>query len=200
MAAITISRQLGSLDAEVTQAIARRLGYRVVCREIINRAALQAGVPEMALATIDDLGLLSLRPSAAARQAYTEAVANIVQQLADEGNVVIVGRAGQAILKQRPDVLHVRLMAPAPVRAGRVARQQSIPLAAAHAQVAASDRNRRTYLRTYYHVQWDDDELYDLVVNTGRLAPDAAAELICQALHRLLQASGHAILPAKERS
>jgi len=200
MAAITISRQLGSLDADVAQAIAHRLGYRVVCREIINQAASRAGVPEMALATIDDLGLLGLRPSLAARRAYNEAVRSVLEQLADEGNVVIVGRAGQVILKDRADVLHVRLMAPVAMRAARVARQQNIPLAAALAQVEASDRTRRSYLRSYYHVRWDDPEMYDLVVNTQRLAPAAAAELICQALARLPQASGQHTARSKERS
>jgi cytidylate kinase len=199
MAAITISRQLGSLDAEVTQAIARRLGWRVVCREIINRAALQAGAPEMALATIDDLGLLGLHPSPEARQAYKTAVSAIVVQLANDGGVVIVGRAGQAILRRRPDVLHVRLMASFAARALRVARQQQILLTAAAAQVEASDRSRRAYLRTYYHLRWDDDALYDLVINTERLPADAAAELICRALDGLVQASDQRARQAEER-
>lgn len=187
MAAITISRQLGSLDTDITQAIAQRLGYRVVWQEIINQAALQAGVPEVALATIDDLGLLGLRPSATARRAYHEAVRRIIGELAEKGNVVIVGRAGQVILKDRPDVLHVKIMAPASLRAERIAHQQKIPLDAAQAQVEASDRARRNYLRRYYHARWDDPQLYDLVINTARLTPSAAADLICQALSGLLQ-------------
>ena len=188
MAAITISRQMGSLGRDVARVVAARLGYRMVWREVINQAALQAGMPEVALATIDELGLLGLRPSSQARRAYHDAVRRVIEALAATGNVVIVGRAGQVILRDRPDVLHVKVMAPASLRAGRVARTQNIPLAAAQAQVQASDRARRNYLRRYYQARWDDPELYDLIINTARLTPESAADLVCRALRQLQQA------------
>jgi cytidylate kinase len=185
MAAITISRQLGSMGTDAAHVVARTLGWRVVWRELINQAALKAGLPEVALATIDELGLLGLHPSAEARRAYHEAVRQVIEGLAAEGNVVIVGRAGQVILKDRPAVLHVQVMAPAALRAERIARTQNIALAAAQAQIQASDRARRNYLRRYYHARWDDPELYDLIVNTARLTPEAAAGLICRAFQHL---------------
>jgi cytidylate kinase len=182
MATITISRELGSLGTEVAQAVADRLHFRRVWRDVINEAARRAGDPEVALATIDDLGLLGLRPSRQARQAYLDAVEQVITELAAEGGVVIVGRAGQVILRGRPDVLHVRVMAPAELRAERIARAHNLSMAAAQAQVEASDRARRNYLRQYYRVRWDDPELYDLIINTERLTPKSAADLICQAL------------------
>jgi cytidylate kinase len=182
MTAITISRQLGSLGDEVAQEIGKRLKFRVVCRELINQSAIRAGAPEMALAMIDDLGLLGLRPTREARQSYHQAVQTVLTELADAGEVVIVGRAGQVILHDRPDVIHVKVMAPAGLRAERLVRDQSITLAAAQAQVTASDRARRNYLQRYYHVRWDDPELYDLILNTARLDPLQAACLVCQAL------------------
>ncbi|MCD6290689.1 MAG: cytidylate kinase-like family protein [Anaerolineae bacterium] len=188
MATITISRQLGSLGNQVAQAAAQRLGYRVIWREVINQAARRAGAPEVALATTDDLGLLGLRPSPKARRAYHKAVRQVMEELADQGNVVIVGRAGQVILQDHPNALHVKIIAPAAVRAERVAQTQGIPLTAARAQVDASDRTRRNYLRRYYHARWDDPELYDLIINTEHLTPGAAAELICLALEKKLRA------------
>ena len=69
-----------------------------------------------------------------------------------------------------------------------LALTQNIPLAAAQAQVQASDRARRNYLRRYYQARWDDPELYDLIINTARLTPESAADLICRALRQLQQA------------
>jgi cytidylate kinase len=189
VAAITISRQVGSLGTEVAHEVGRCLGYRVVWREVINQAAMQAGMPEVALAMIDELGLLGLRPSAAATRAYHEAVRHVIEGLARDGNVVIVGRASQVILRDWPDVLHVRIVAPAVVRAVRIAKEQSISLEAAHAQIEASDRARRTYLQRYYHVHWHDPELYDLTISTTRLSFQAAADLICRAMKDLVQNS-----------
>lgn len=182
MKAITISRQLGSLGDEVAQAAAGRLGFRVVSRDVINQAAQRAGTPEMALATIDDLGLLGLKPSRQARLAYQAAVKDVIAELAAAGSVVIVGRAGQVILRDWPDVLHVKVIAPLHLRAARLAEDQHIPVQAALSQVQASDSARRSYLRRVYSVRWDDPELYDLIINTARLQAEQAACLICQAL------------------
>jgi len=182
MAAITVSRQLGSLGFEVAQTAADLLGYRLVWRDLINQAARIAGSPEAALAAIDDLGLLGICPSPEACQAYRQAVQQIMQELANQGNVVIIGRAGQMILGGWPEVLHVRVIAPRPLRIERVAERQEISLECALAQIEASDRRRRSYLKRFYNVQWDDPNLYDLVINTAHLAPTAAAQLITQTL------------------
>ena len=100
--------------------------------------------------------------------------------------MVIVGRAGQAILRGRPDVLHVRIVAPASLRAERVARSKQLSLEAAQLQVEASDRARQKYVRQNYAVAWDDPGLYDLVINTERLSPTTAAALICAAFEKRL--------------
>src|SRR5512146_879462 len=131
MAVITISRQYGSLGNIVANALGQRLGYRVVMRELINQAASAAGAPEVALAVIDELGLLGLSPSEEDYQAYIHAVKYVMQGLADEGNVIIVGRGGQVVLAGRPDVLHVRTVAPVEVRAARLMERHHISLAAA---------------------------------------------------------------------
>lgn len=182
---ITISRQMGSLGCEIARKTADLLGYRTVWQDLINQAAIRAGAPEVALATIDEFGLLGVSPSPRARKAYQQAVRQVMEELAASGNVVIVGRAGQAILAGRTDVLHVRVIAPPSLRAERIAQRKGIPLDGAQAQVEASDRYRQHYLRRFYHVRWDNPELYDLVINTGRVSPAAAADLIRQALvHR----------------
>ena len=53
MAVITLSREMGSLGDDIARAVAARLGLRLVGRELINRAAKEAGAPEVALAEID---------------------------------------------------------------------------------------------------------------------------------------------------
>lgn len=179
MAVITISRQMGSLGFEIGNLVSNRLGYRIVWRELINEAAQRSGAPDVALAVIDELGLLGVTPSAKNSQAYLEAVRSVVLELANKGNVVMIGRAGQRILTGYPGALHVRLIAPVDLRIQRIARQQGIPLEAARAQIDASDQHRRQYLKRYYQVDWEDASLYDLVINTGRISSADASELIC---------------------
>ncbi len=188
MPVVTISRQLGSLGRTVGGLAAERLGYALVSRGLINEAAQRAGAPEAALSAIDELGLLGVGASPKACQAYCRAVELVMKEWAAKGNVVIVGRAGQVILRDQPGVLHVRVVAPLEVRAERIARAHAISLESARAQIEASDKFRRHYLKRFYHVLWDDPDLYDLVVNTGRMTPAAAAEMIIEAVARVGEA------------
>lgn len=187
MAAITISRQMGSMGRQVAEQVAVSLGYRLLWRELINQAARRAQVPEVALATIDELDLLGLRPSVKDVRAYHAAVRDLMFEMADLGSVVIVGRAGQAILRGVQGVLHVRIFAPFDLRVTRIAEQHNQSAEAAHAQVQASDQSRKRYLRHYYHAGWDDPDLYDVMINTANLGVPAAAGVVYAALYQKLQ-------------
>jgi cytidylate kinase len=185
MTVITISRQMGSLGRQIASLTAQTLGYRLVWRDLWDIAARQIGHPELALAAIDELGLLGICPAPRLCRAYQQAIQEVMKEIASQGNVVIVGRAGQSVLRDQPGVIHVRVIAPLPIRVTRVAKNQNISSECAQAQVLDSDRFRRNFLRRHYHVNWDDPALYDLVLNTERLLPSAAAELVCQAARQV---------------
>ena len=183
MSVITVSRQLGSLGTTLGRQVAARLGFRLVHRELINRAAKLAGAPDMALAAIDELGLFGIEPDDTQQRAYLQAVRDIIEMLAIEDNVVIVGRAGQAILQNDPDVLHLRVVAPLETRIQRIVKAHHVSPQAARAQVEDSDRFRAQYLKRFYHIQWDDPSLYHLVINTGKISLETSAEIVCTAVH-----------------
>lgn len=173
---------MGSYGYEASQLAADILGYRLVYRDLINIAARRAGAPEMALAAIDELGLLNLCPDPAVCQAYRDAVSQVMHEIAGFGNAIIIGRAGHVILKDRPDVIHVRIIAPLPLRVDRIASRHQIPLDCARSRIEASDRCRQRYLQRFYQVRWNDPELYDLTINTSRLTPSETAVLIVNCL------------------
>jgi len=187
MPAITLSRKLGSLGTEIARSLTDSLGYRMMWREVINEAACRACAPEVALAVIDDLGLLGLRPSGRAQRAYLQSVRQVIEQLSAEGSVIIVGRAGQIILRGHPDVLHVRITAPLALRIERIASRHTISSAAAQARVESSDRTRNTYVQRHYRVDWNDPKLYDLVINTETIPVQLARDLIARAWEQRLQ-------------
>jgi cytidylate kinase len=188
MSAITISRQMGSRGDELALQVAQRLGWRRVCRDLINQAALAAGVPQVALAEIDELGLLGLRPSGQEWQAYQSQVERIICDLADGGEVVIVGRGGQMVLRDCPDVLHVRVVAPLEARVAQLRRERKVSTESARACLEASDKARARYLQRSYRVRVEDSALYHLTINTGLLDLSQAVKLIIQALQ---ERTGH---------
>ncbi len=185
MATITLSRQMGSLGNQIATLVSEQLGYRLLERELINQAAQRADTPEMALAAIDELDLLKIRTTNRAVKAYREALEQVILEQANQGNVIIVGRAGQAILGMRPGVLHVRIIAPLLIRIERRSTQAEILWDSAAAQIEASDRNRNRFLKRVFQAKLDDPLLYHLVLNTGNLSPAQAANLICHAAQEI---------------
>lgn len=181
MDVITISRQLGSLGFQVGKTAAEQLNYRLVWRDLINQAAILAGAPEVALAMFDEFNLLGIEPTVQQFNDYVRVVNQVIREMAQEGGIVIIGRAGQVLLHDEPRALHVRIIAPLEVRVARVSETRGVTAEAANAQIQASDRSRRNYLRRFYHTDWDDPLLYDLVLNTEKITAATAAESICQA-------------------
>lgn len=180
MDVITISRQLGSLGFQVAKIVAEQLNFRLAWRDVINKAAMRAGAPEVALAIIDEFNLLGIAPTAQQYLDTIRVVGEVIQEMAQEGGIVIVGRAGQILLRENPDAFHVRIIAPEPVRVARLVSFRGISEESARAQIHTSDQTRRNYLRRFYQANWEDSNLYDLVISTGRLSVSEAAELICQ--------------------
>lgn len=181
MTVITLSRELGSRGDDVAVAVAQRLGLRLVGRELINRAAADAGAGEVALAELDEMGLLGVKPSAESLKRYREKVIEIIKAHADEGNVLLVGRGGQVALAGRRDVVHVRVTAPVSVRCAVVQERCRVSPEVAAARVQASDAARAGYHRRHFGARWDDGFLYDIIINMARLSTAAAVDIVCAA-------------------
>ena len=113
---------------------------------------------------------------------YHAMLRQVVEAVADAGQVVIVGRGAQAMLAGRRDALHARVVAPLEERIAYVARREGLGEAAARARIERKDRARARYLQAHYQRVPDDPHLYDLVLNTGVLALDSAVELLALAL------------------
>lgn len=184
MPVITLSRELGSRGDDVALVVAEQLALRLIGRDLINQAARQAGAPEIALAEIDELGLLGLRPDQAAWQLYRTTVEQVIRREAAAGNVLLVGRGSQVVLAGQPGVLHVRIIAPLAARVACVQERCRITPEAAAARIAASDRARTAYLRRHYGARLDDPQWYDLIINMARLQVADAAALVCTAAGR----------------
>ena len=185
MAVITLSREMGSRGDDVARAAAERLGLRLVGRELINRAAKEAGAPEVALAEIDELGLLGVKPSAAALRLYREKVVAVIHELAAAGDVLLAGRGGQVILADQPGVLHVRIIAPLDTRLALVQARCRVPAEIAAARIEAADAARTGFLKRHFGVRGDEPHLYDLIINMAHLDVPATVDLVCLAAARL---------------
>ena len=109
---------------------------------------------------------------------YLKTVTVIIQELAARGDVVILGRGSQMILRDHPGVLHVLCIAPRELRAQRLAEREGIGLEEASRRTAESDRARAAFYQKFWKVDIRDPALYDLTLNTARMTYETAAELV----------------------
>ena len=108
-------------------------------------------------------------------------IQSIIQEAYQRGEVVIVGRGGQVLLKDKADVLHVRIEAPYRARVQRLVERENYSLGGAKDIAIKHDRAAAEYLKRYYEIDWADPSHYDMVLNTVKLDTYAAASLIASA-------------------
>jgi cytidylate kinase len=142
--------------------------------------------------TIPFTGLFSptVPPISASLEGYVRMVGLVIRGLAHEGNVLILGRGGQVLLKTHPGALHVQTVAPFGHRVQAIMTRHNLPIRDAQNRVRASDRARFDYLRRYHDADWLDPTLYHLVLNADRLPVGTATDLIIAAQRAMKQPVG----------
>jgi len=213
MAVITISRQYGSGGDEIASRVCELLGYRYFDKQMMAQVASEMGlsskevidsqeerheilsfferlfghkVMEARVSTDEASGARTVELGELDSKRYVTMVRDLIQTAAEQGDVVIIGRGGQVILKDQPGVLHVRIEASFGERVRRVSEQQRFTNpSAARDFVAGRDRAGADYVHTYYGVDWDDPTLYHLTLNTGLWDTESAAQIIADVVKRL---------------
>ena len=202
---ITVTRQYASGGSEIARRVAAALGWTVIDNEFVDEVARRAGLPAATVAERDERapGLLErlartlavaspemfISSQALAQPARDEATIvklteRVIAEAAADGRVVLVGRGAQAILAQRPDALHVYVVASKPWRVRLAVERLGVDPAKAERMVDETDRRRDQYVRTYYGRHRQDVVNYDLVVNAERLGLDGAAARVVAEAHR----------------
>jgi cytidylate kinase len=130
-------------------------------------------------------------PISASLESYVRMVGLVIRGLAREGNVLIVGRGGQCLLKNDPATLHVQIVAPLEDRIQVIMEREGVNWRAAQSKVRASDRARADYVRRYHGIARLDATLYHLVINSGRVCVGTAVDLIIAAQRAAVQPEGN---------
>ena len=207
MAIVTIAHVTGSGGPEIGTAVAERLGYRYVDREMISQAALKYGVVEDKLTQLDETKPSLFERFDVETRQYITVLQSALLDVAEQDHVVINSRGGQILLRGIAHVLRVRVIAPFDLRVKRVIAKmagqmaESVDVRTTAEMVRRSDQEKFGRMRYLYDVDWGDPALYDLVINTEKLTVDAAVEVIAGLVRRpQLQASEESRQAVRDRA
>jgi len=215
MAVITISREIGSGGEEIARRICDTLKYRYFDKQMVIDAAAGIGLAKdhivdysedryqvqnvlarlfrpgprpvrtIPVEQADFAGNITLTAETIDEAQYVGLIKTAILTAYEAGDMVIVGRGGQALLQDKANVLHVRVIAPASTRVARLQRDGLLPADAAQQKIVRQDRATAEYLARFFGIRWDDASLYHLVVNTGKLGIDGAVQVIVDAVVQL---------------
>ncbi len=197
MATITISRRFGAGGATLGARIAKRLGYRYLNDELVKEVAQQVGASVKDVASIEKRRKPSRLMSFLEKvvkvdiierkrkykpvdvKEYVEGIKEVILKQYEQGNCVIIGRGSHYILQNKPDAIHILLVASKSFRIKFLMDNYGLRKDQAERAVERADLIRSDFL--YYFSQrenHDDPILYTLCLNMDRLSFDEAEDLV----------------------
>lgn len=221
MAVITISRQFGSGGTEIATRVSKELGYQYFEKRLMDRIAADMGLVEQEVidfsedkyeakgilerlfkskATVKEVGAWTQSTTGAwtkvsqkiGEQESVTFVNNLILAASKKGDVVIVGRGGQAVLKDTSGVLHVRLVAPLDTRIQRVQTREHLSEEEARKMVEKRDHATAHYLKRFHNVEVSDPTLYHLVLNSGKWDVETIVKIIVNVAREIASTSASA--------
>lgn len=191
---VTISASYGAGGSWVGPQVAQRLGCQFVDRAIPVQVAERLDVPVEHAEVHDEAAaprftrLLSRMPNTsgvvvpeATAPEFCRATERLLIEAADEGEVVVLGRAGAIVLRDRPGAFHVRLDGPAEARVFQAMRVEGVDEDEARRRQRNSDRARIDYVKHFYRADPRDPRHYHLVLDSTALPLPTCVELIVTA-------------------
>jgi len=170
MAVLTISRQLGSIDKEILQTMARLWKYEYVDRrKILEDMGAQGSQWEEYGKEFDEHYPTLWERFDRSFTGFVVLSQSIILSYALKDNVIIVGRGGNFLLRDVPFSLNVRIVAPLEQRLEAIMKRESLSRHAAELFVRKVDKEMSRAVSFIYGKNIDDPSGYDLFFDVGVL-------------------------------
>jgi len=199
---VCISSEDGTGALGAAMLAAKSLGLRVIDEDIVTRAAVEADVDRDVVADVEQrksklvrlieglgpvgmgTGYVVAEPAVSdlpPTDALKGLIKSVIEEAAVAGEVMIVSHAASLALAGRDDVLRVLVTASPQTRRERMAASLDLDEDEAARTLKRSDAGRADYIKRFYGIGTELPTHYDLVINTDRLSPENAAQLIVTA-------------------
>ena len=192
---VTIGREYGSGGYDIGKKLAEKMNIAFFDKEILTRAAKESGISKGILENHDEKTGSNYLFALADGVSYSAESAGFglgmplnhrvflaqfdaITKIASEGPCVIVGRCGDYVLKERPNIIRFFLYADVEARIRRIMALEKITHIQAKDMVRRVDKQRQNYYNFFADGNWGQRRNYDLMLRTEGLTVDEAADLL----------------------
>ena len=177
---IALSRTYGSGGHEIGQLLADRLGIDLLDRELLDHMERDTGLKAEKIKPYDEKSrnFLLSRTVRGLNQNHTNSPEEILAQkqfdyirkkAASGDSFILVGRCGNEILKDYPNLVRIFVIGSKEARIQRIMRIRNMDRATAWVTIRRHDRSRRIYNNAHSEFKWEDPESYDLMLSSTPL-------------------------------
>jgi len=174
---ITFTRKMGTNGSEIARRVANELHYSFYDTEAIENTAREMGFLQDVKEIDEKVPSLFQRLFSQKPEVHLDRLNSIIYELASRGNAVFLGRGSHILLRAFKCALHIRVTASLENRIRNLIGrgfQREVAIKAIH----RSDHERGALIKFAFGVDWDNPELYDLVVNMDHLTLDMAVNTV----------------------
>ena len=184
MSILTIAHGAYSGGGAIADAVAQRLGYKSVDREVLIEASERYGIPEAKYTEVLEAEGHWWERWREGLRLYRITLQAAMCEMAQSGDLVYHGRAGQQLFPNVRHVLKVMIVAPMEYRIAQVRTQKGLEGEKARQFLRELDRVRSRRFHALFNEDWQDPVAYDMVLNSSHIAADTATALIVDAISR----------------
>ena len=197
---ITISRQFGTGGHEIGAELARRLGVKLLDKQILNAVASRMRSVEDAVEKIESRNPLwrddftnfyrsymtsnqyNGQEQEKTSHALFKAQAEVIRSIAAEESCVIIGRCGFDIFADHPNALKIFIHSTLDCRKRRIAEKYDICEQDAAAMVVDNDYSRELYTKEFTGRDWKDATNYDISLDVRKFGVNGAVDFLMKCI------------------
>ena len=189
MAVITISREPGTGGEEIAARLAGKLGFLLVDKHRLSELWREIDLDESKLFRVDEDIPSEAQLLDDETEAFIRVVPDLLVQLAEEHDLVVIGRGSQGLFRNSPGTLHVRIVGSRKFRIQQLQSHEGLSAREARRRLKQLEDQRSRYIRFLYRLKWTDPYFYDLVLRMDHLSIEQALNVLESAVKemRLLQ-------------
>ncbi len=193
---ITISREFGSGGRTIGKMIADKLGYKFYDSEIIKRVMAESGLSQEIVEKYDEyathknsfLYSIAVNSSSVGVDGYQGmsfanqvqiAQIKVINEMANQGNCVIIGRGADYILREREDVLNVFIYADMKFKSERVLSVYGANERRIEDRIKDKDTKRKVFYRSFTMREWGNYPNYHMMLDSGLIGLEKCAQMVC---------------------